>query len=216
MKRKVHEYEAEGIVVEYEIPRCIHAAECVRGLPEVFDPEARPWARPEHATPEAVAQVVERCPTGALRYRRTDGGAPEAPPAGNSVRVAPDGPLYLAGRIRLELPGGEVIEETRMAMCRCGDSKHKPFCDNTHVERRFADPGLAVEHRLGPAADGGGGALTVRLAPNGPILLEGPVEVVTADAGSAAGEKGALCRCGASATKPYCDGAHKEIGFEAD
>lgn len=216
MERKIRRYEADGIVVEYEIPRCIHAEECVHGLPAVFDPSARPWIQPENADPEEVARVVRRCPTGALRYRRTDGGDEERPPSENAVRVAPSGPLYLAGNLRLVLPDGEVVEETRMALCRCGASKHKPFCDNTHLESQFSDAGLAVEQRLGPAADDADDVLTIRLAANGPILIEGPVSVVTADEETAEGGRGALCRCGHSAAKPYCDGAHKAAGFEAD
>ncbi len=214
MERKIRHYEAEGIVVAYEVARCIHARECVHGLPKVFDAQARPWIQPANAPAEAVAEVVRRCPTGALRYRRTDGGADEAPPAENTLRIAADGPLYLAGRVRLELAGGEVIEETRVALCRCGASAHKPFCDNSHVEKAFTDPGIAVEHRLRPAGEDAGGALTVKLAPNGPILVEGPLRVVAADGGSAEGGGGAFCRCGSSAAKPYCDGSHKTSGFE--
>ena len=216
MERKIRRYEADGIVVEYEIPRCIHAEECVHGLPEVFDPKARPWIQPTKASPDQVAEVVRRCPTGALRYRRTDGGAREEPPPVNSVRVEPDGPLYLSGRLRLHLPDGEVIEETRMALCRCGASKHKPFCDNSHLESGFSDAGRALEQRLKPAADEADGGLTVRLSQNGPILVEGPLRVVSSDGGLAEGGGGALCRCGHSSAKPYCDGAHKTAGFEAD
>ncbi len=216
MERKNRKYEAEGIVVEFEVPRCIHAEECVHGLPEVFDAQARPWIQPEKGSPDAIAEVVHRCPTGALSYRRTDGGPEEPVPAENNVRVVPDGPLYLAGRVRLHLPDGELLEQTRVALCRCGDSKNKPFCDNTHLEEKFSDPGLAVEHKLGAAPEEAGDALTVRLAANGPILIEGPMRVITADDRSGDGGKGALCRCGASNTKPYCDGAHKTSGFEAD
>jgi CDGSH-type Zn-finger protein len=54
--------------------------------------------------------------------------------------------------------------------------------------------------------------------PNGPYLVEGPVELLDA-AGKAfdtgGKEKIALCRCGASKTKPFCDGSHK-AGFQAD
>ena len=216
MKQKSRKYEGEGIVVEYDLARCIHAAECVRGLPQVFDPEARPWIQPANAPADAIAEVVQRCPTGALRYERTDGGPAEAPAAQYRVRIEPNGPLFVEGDLRLRLPDGEVVQETRVALCRCGESKNKPFCDNSHVEKGFEDPGHAVESKLGPRGDAGEGTLTLSLAPNGPVLLEGPVSVVGADGVSSEGGKGALCRCGASAGKPYCDGTHKAIGFEAD
>ncbi len=215
MDRKTRQYEAEGIVVEYEAARCIHAKECVHGLPEVFDAQARPWIQPARAPAEAIAEVVRRCPTGALRYRLAGGGADEAPPGENTLRVVADGPLYLAGRLRLELADGSVLEETRVALCRCGDSGNKPFCDNSHLEMGFSDAGIATEHRLRPAGEPNGDTLEIKLAPNGPILIEGPVRVVGADGVAAEGAKGAFCRCGASHAKPYCDGSHKTSGFTA-
>ncbi len=216
MKTKSREYEGEGIVVSFDLGRCIHAKECVTGLPNVFDIEAKPWIQPGNADADAVAEVVRRCPTGALGYRRTDGAPQEEPAAENTVRVVADGPLYLAGRVRLHQADDEVLEQTRVALCRCGDSKNKPFCDNTHVDERFSDPGLAIEHRLGEAGDENDGALNIRMAANGPILLEGPVRVLTGDGAETGGGKGALCRCGASEFKPYCDGSHKAAGFTTE
>lgn len=135
---KLHTYESDDIEVWYDLKRCIHAAECVRGLPRVFDPNARPWIQPEHAAADEVAAVVERCPTGALTYERKDGSAGESKPEGNVVRLVEDGPLYFHGALRVEDPGGRCPEtETRVALCRCGASKHKPFCDNSHVEAGF-------------------------------------------------------------------------------
>ena len=53
---------------------------------------------------------------------------------------------------------------------------------------------------------------------NGPLLITGPVTVTDA-AGNLFDLKGketfALCRCGASANRPFCDGAHKTCGFES-
>lgn len=141
---RVRSYEGDGIEVLYEVRRCIHAAECVKGLHDVFDPDRRPWIDPRRATADRIAEVVERCPTGALTYRRTDDGPAESPPP-PSVRTVPDGPLHLRGAIELRDHEGEVYwTGTRAALCRCGASKNKPFCDNTHLEIGF---------RTGPAAD---------------------------------------------------------------
>lgn len=68
-------YEGNKITVTFEARRCLHAAECVRGLPEVFDTGQRPWIRPDGAEAERVAEVVRRCPSGALQYELVDGGA---------------------------------------------------------------------------------------------------------------------------------------------
>jgi CDGSH-type Zn-finger protein len=50
------------------------------------------------------------------------------------------GPLYVRGRVQLLAGDGSVIvEETRMTLCRCGRSGHKPFCDNSHRGSGFDD-----------------------------------------------------------------------------
>ncbi|WBB99327.1 MULTISPECIES: (4Fe-4S)-binding protein [unclassified Solwaraspora] len=71
-------YEGQSITVTFEARRCLHAAEWVRGLPEVFDPGQRPWSRPDGAEAERLAEGLRRCPSGALRYELVSGGA-EAP-----------------------------------------------------------------------------------------------------------------------------------------
>lgn len=122
-------YEADGITVYYDESRCILANECVRGLKEVFDRDRDPWVDPGGADPERIAEVIRRCPSGALQYDLTDG--PDEQPD-SPVRVDPqeDGPLYVRGDLRIALDEG-VMTATRAAMCRCGRAGNKPFCDKT-------------------------------------------------------------------------------------
>ncbi|MEV4976229.1 (4Fe-4S)-binding protein [Streptomyces scopuliridis] len=68
-------YKGQSITVTFEARRCLHAAECVNGLPEVFDTAKRPWIRPDGAETERLAEVVRRCPSGALRYELAVGGS---------------------------------------------------------------------------------------------------------------------------------------------
>ncbi|MFD3687066.1 (4Fe-4S)-binding protein [Nocardiopsis sp. NPDC058631] len=63
-------YKGRSISVTFEAGRCQHAAECVRGLPEVFDIEQRPWIQPDNASADRTAEMVRCCPSGALEYRR--------------------------------------------------------------------------------------------------------------------------------------------------
>jgi len=124
-------YRGRGVDVVYDPARCRHVAACVRGLPTVFDTARRPWIDPDgEPDPARVAEVVERCPTGALHHRRHD-GVPEAPTAPTTVTALPDGPLLLRGDLRVEVDGVEVAE-TRAALCRCGRSAVKPWCDGSH------------------------------------------------------------------------------------
>ena len=136
-------YAADGITVFYNARLCVHAAACVRGLPGVFDADARPWIRPGNATPDEIAQVIERCPTGALRYER-DGGPPETARA--AIAFVLDGPIAVRGEVRIRDETGRVVYEGhRAALCRCGASRNKPFCDRSHTEAGFRAEGGTLE-----------------------------------------------------------------------
>ena len=63
---KLQVYQGEGFRVTYDPGKCIHAAECARGLPEVFRPAERPWVVPGAAPRARIEEVVARCPSGAL------------------------------------------------------------------------------------------------------------------------------------------------------
>ena len=141
----------------------------------------------------------------------------DARPRGNVAEVAAAGPLCLTGRIHVEV-GGDVIADTDdVALCRCGHSGNKPFCDGSHRGAGFEDPGVIEGGRLVPGRDDPGEEDPVRIvcATDGPLLVRGPLSVVGADGGTSTGTKGALCRCGASSTKPFCDGTHRETDFRA-
>lgn len=213
-------YRGAATDVTFDGPRCIHAAECVRGLPAVFDRNRRPWILPDGATVEEVVAVVERCPTGALHYERHDGGPAEAPDAQNTIRVRADGPYYVRGRLRLVTADGALlIEDARLALCRCGHSQHKPFCDNAHIAAGFCDPGYVTANA--GAATPEHGELSIKIRKNGPLRVEGLFELIGLDAeggGQAVhcAEETVLCRCGGSAAKPFCDGSHKRNGFQAE
>ena len=62
-------------------------------------------------------------------------------------------------------------------------------------------------------------AVKISIRPNGPYLVEGEVELVDVNGNkvdtSGRGVRFALCRCGGSVTKPFCDGTHSKIGFQA-
>ena len=211
---KVHRYEGRGGVVTYDAKRCIHAAECVHGLPAVFDSKATPWIRPGEAEAGLLAAVIQRCPSGALKLERDD-GATEPVPATNTGTLTRDGPTYLRGDMALIGADGEVaLIGTRMAICRCGASQNKPLCDGSHRGAGFRHPGTLPASETPPGARAGG-RLTIRPRPNGPLMCTGPLTVIGADGRAAYAETTFLCRCGASNNKPYCDGTHKKIGFAA-
>lgn len=216
----VHRFAGKDMVVEFDARRCIHAGECVRGLPTVFDPQARPWVQPDHAGSAELATVVARCPTGALTLHRQDGSSVETAAASNTALIEANGPLYLRGRVVYASTSHAALAEyTRVALCRCGASGNKPFCDGSHRQAGFVDSGTCTAPAKGePAAADArpGGPLKLNPIANGPLMVEGWIEFRAADGSTLmAGDKCWLCRCGASRNKPFCDGSHKAIGFTA-
>lgn len=205
-------YTGDAADVTFDTKRCIHAKECVNRLSAVFDTDKRPWVQPDNATADDLAGVIHRCPSGALHYTRKDGGAAEPTPETNTILLNIDGPLYVRGDVTITLADGDMAD-TRLALCRCGVSHNKPFCDNSHIEAGFK----ATESLANPTDAPATGALTVDPAPNGPLLLSGQFTITDAN-GQAIyrGEQAALCRCGGSGNKPFCDGTHKKIGFTSD
>jgi uncharacterized Fe-S cluster protein YjdI/CDGSH-type Zn-finger protein len=138
MPKRLQTYSTAEIQVTFDPGRCIHAAECIRGLPAVFDTSRARWIRPELAPAADVAAVVARCPTGALHYRLAEGDRERVD--GVTVRVTRNGPMYVVGSVRLETEDGRlIVEDTRVALCRCGKSANQPFCDGTHRTQRFKD-----------------------------------------------------------------------------
>lgn len=119
-------YDGERVAVTFDAARCLHAAECVRGLPSVFDTSRRPWITPDGAEPDAVAEVVRRCPSGALHYENDS--APEQPARPTVIDARASAPLFVRGELLLRTGAGELAE-TRAALCRCGSTGNAPFCD---------------------------------------------------------------------------------------
>ncbi|MFU8860189.1 MAG: CDGSH iron-sulfur domain-containing protein [Cyclonatronaceae bacterium] len=213
MNRKIYSYESDQIQVTYDVGRCIHAAECVRGLGEVFNPDEKPWIKPENSDAGSIAEVIHRCPTGALQYKRKDGVDNEHAPEQNSLELVSSGPVYARGKIKVtDSDGNEIISDTRVAFCRCGLSKDKPFCDNSHKEGFVADRSFRMETFEGAPTESDQEILEIRMLKDGPLLLKGRYTLQGENRITSA--KGiALCRCGQSANKPFCDGTHKKIGF---
>jgi CDGSH-type Zn-finger protein len=170
------------------------------------------WVDAKQASADQIADVVQRCPTGALHFRRKDGGAEEATPGRNVVRITRDGPLYLWGDLEIHTSTG-MLKESRAALCRCGASRNKPFCDTSHEAIGFsASDVLGVVAAAGETATG---PLRVIPTKNGPCLIEGSFTLVGSDSATrvACGPKTAFCRCGHSRKKPFCDRSHVSVGF---
>ncbi len=203
-----------------------------------------------------------------------------------TITPMPNGPYIVKNVDKLFNIKGLIDADETLALCRCGASKNKPFCDGSHqtigfnsakIEGRLEDKidsysgaeitifdnrsicahsgvctdNLAAVFRLKqePFVDADAasieeithitnkcpsGALSytlkkdddnvkanansaVMVAPNGPYVVSGDIALVDTKSGEgAAKNQAALCRCGASKNKPFCDGSHWAIEFKDD
>ena len=214
-EKKVVEFPGEDIDVRWDGRLCIHIGECGNAEGPLFEAGRDPWCIPEQAGKSEVREIVARCPSGALTFRDRD-GTPESPAKENTAMVVYKGPIYFSGELDIagapqDMPGVRF----RAALCRCGQSANKPFCDNSHLNADFEDFGSVGER--GPGLEAKGGRLSVKPLPNGPLMVEGNL-TIHAGSGRTAwrGTRAALCRCGASGNKPFCDGSHTKAGFSSD
>ena len=210
----IKQFPGEKITVSWDERLCIHVAECGKADDDLFVAGREPWCQPDSVDPQRVVAVCERCPSGALSVSDASGASVEQAPDRNTVQIINDGPLYVRGQIALQgAPDDMPGIRHRVALCRCGNSANKPFCDNSH-RAGFEDAGAIGES--GPGFDDAAGPLSISAAKDGPLVLNGPVELVAGTGRTAwKGEKLALCRCGESKTKPFCDGSHQKVGFRS-
>ena len=213
---KITKYSGDEVEVSWHGGLCIHIGECGRAKGELFVGGRQPWCQPDLASNDEVKDVIMRCPTGALSVEFADGSVAEQVSPENTVNVAYNGPLFVRGQLNIDAaPASASGLKFRAALCRCGQSKNKPFCDNSHNDAGFRDYG-AVGETGEPIAETGG-PLAIKAVKDGPLLLKGNVTMSGASGRSSwQGKQVALCRCGASTNKPFCDGSHKKVGFSSD
>ena len=196
----------------YEGRRCIHSRFCVTRAPQVFLANVQgPWIHPDAMPVERLVEVAHACPSGAIRYRRRDGQPQEGTPPVNLAAVREAGPY--AFRAELQIDGEPA--GFRATLCRCGASKNKPFCDGSHHEVGFSASGEPPSGKTDmlPVRDG---VLAIDPQPNGPLQVRGNLEITSGTGRVVARVSTArLCRCGGSASKPFCDGTHARIGFKS-
>ena len=144
-------YTLGEITVLWDSTRCIHVGNCLRAQPDVFKVRRRPWVMLENGTLEEIIDAVRSCPTGALRYEL--GGEPEPPLEHTTLVPVPNGPLLVRGHVEVVDANGTVVaQENRLALCRCGNTRNTPFCDNSHRRIRFEENAPPAEAPAAPDA----------------------------------------------------------------
>jgi uncharacterized Fe-S cluster protein YjdI len=135
---KIKEYTKGDLTVVWEAEKCIHSTKCWKGLPGVFDPKARPWVNTDGANSKEIAEQVSKCPSGALTYKMKHDSEQKNTSDTVTINVMENGPLMIKQEVKIvKADGSEEIRNKPVALCRCGSSINKPFCDGSHISAGF-------------------------------------------------------------------------------
>ncbi|MFK5913684.1 MAG: CDGSH iron-sulfur domain-containing protein [Woeseiaceae bacterium] len=137
--------------------------------------------------------------------------------AGNSIMVRANGPLICKSDIDITLVDANnklLLKEKEFALCRCGLSKTKPFCDGTHKTSNNEMPQNFIDDR--EETIDSNEPIKIMVKENAMYSISGGFTLFSRDGLSkTTRKKAALCRCGFSGNKPFCDGQHKTCNFSA-
>jgi len=196
----LQEYPGREITVYFNRSICSGAANCVQGLPSVFKSgDGSHWIYPDNGTVEEIVDRVHACPSGALAYSLGEevivGEATE-----EKITIVKDGPYNVEAVVLTDNPNSTNCSHSKYALCRCGFSRNKPFCDYAHAENSWKE--------------GDGAPATAEAAPaqapgDGPVIADNKPAMVNLTKG----EEKYFCTCGRSAGQPFCDGSHAGTTF---
>jgi uncharacterized Fe-S cluster protein YjdI len=145
-KDSVKEYSNGEITVYWKAELCIHSANCLMGMPRVFNTKRKPWINVTGADSKEIMKTVDSCPSRALTYLKSTNFRISKPrkkkrltPKFAKVQILKDGPALVTGNFTLRDYKKKKIrvESPVAAICRCGGSNKKPFCDGSHLALGF-------------------------------------------------------------------------------
>ena len=148
-----------------------------------------------------------------FKERQKNHGAPRLLEVPNESLVTNAGPLQLTGNLTLVHDDGTVQYANHLTLCRCGHSVSKPICDDQHLEKEFLNPGK-ISEASEISASQRPSKLTLSCIKDGPITFRGRLRLHNQFGQECVKMRGSLCRCGQSASKPFCDGSHTRTGFK--
>lgn len=146
MPKETLKYTNNEVTVVWKPNVCIHSTLCWKGLIEVFNPKERPWIKIDGAATEKIIEQVRKCPSGALSYYLNTEGLADEPAdkvvaeSANMIKVevTPNGPYLIKTEcLIVHSDGREETKTGTVALCRCGASGNKPYCDGGHRKIGF-------------------------------------------------------------------------------
>jgi len=147
-KESAKGYSNGEITIFWRPELCIHSANCLIGLPEVFSSRKKPWINIHGSDSMEIIKAVDTCPSRALTYLKSTqfvvsktGNSKKGKPKFARVQILKNGPALVSGNfiIRDANKKKVKVDNEVAALCRCGSSRKKPFCDGNHLSIGFKD-----------------------------------------------------------------------------
>ena len=142
MKNKT--YSNEDITIIWKPDLCIHSTKCWKASLKIFNPKRKPWIDMSGGSTDEIIKIVDNCLSGALSYERNSKMSEQkAQPVQSqqsqtTIQVSKSGPYLVKGNfLFVNTDGKEEMKKGSIALCRCGASNNKPFCDGTHRKIGF-------------------------------------------------------------------------------
>lgn len=146
MPKETFKYSNDEVTVVWKPKVCIHSTVCWKGLLPVFNPREKPWIKMDGASTQEIIEQVRKCPSGALSYFMNADTVEDQP--GDAViaeaahlmkiKVSPNGPYLIQSEcVIIHADGKEETKQGTVALCRCGASANKPYCDGSHNKTGF-------------------------------------------------------------------------------
>ena len=139
MEDIIKEYSKDDVTVVWQPKKCIHSANCWRGLPKAFNPKEKPWITLDNVSSEEIMDQVMKCPSGALSIKGETENKSESVKTDTEIVIIKNGPLQIKGSLSIKHKDGKEETQKEVYLCRCGQSENKPFCDGTHKKCGFKD-----------------------------------------------------------------------------
>jgi uncharacterized Fe-S cluster protein YjdI len=138
-QEKIITYNNDDLTIVWKPGLCTHSKHCWKELPEVFKPKERPWVDMKGASSERIREQVDKCPSGALSYlKKGEQTETKNSEQASLIEVTLNGPLLVHGNITIKDSKGNHTERQKVtALCRCGHSGNKPYCDGMHSKKGF-------------------------------------------------------------------------------
>jgi len=179
------------------------------------------WSDPDHNTSNpdfegsSVPDTLEKKPESTnekaldrwFLEQRGKKRVPKRLNVANELHVTTGGPLQMTGNITLINEDGSVTHTNNLSLCRCGASKNRPVCDDRHLDIEFFDSG-AVTQVSDWMPVKRPQTVTVTCVKDGPLKFRGYLRIYNKKGQECITMSGALCRCGKSSRKPFCDSKH--------